>query len=44
MVNVIKEKDKEISRLNFVITDIKSKLNYWKDKFDKLMSFLYNKL
>ena len=42
--NIIKEKDKEISRLNSIITDIKSTLNYWKDKFDKLKSFLYSKL
>lgn len=42
--NIIKQKDKEISRLNFIITDIKSMLNYWKDKFDKLTSFLYSKL
>ena len=42
--NIIKQKDKEISRLNSIITDIKSTLNYWKDKFDKLISFLYSKL
>lgn len=42
--NIIKEKDKEISRLNSIITDIKSTLNYWKEKFDKLKSFLYSKL
>lgn len=42
--NTVKEKDKEISRLNSIITDIKSTLNYWKDKFDKLKSFLYSKL
>lgn len=35
---------KEISRLNSIIIDIKSTLNYWKDKFDKLMSFLSSKL
>ena len=40
----IKQKDKEISRLNSIIIDIKSTLNYWKDKFDKLKSFLYSKL
>ena len=42
--NIIKEKDKEIFRLNSIITEIKSKLNYWKEKFDKLISFLYSKL
>ena len=42
--NIIKQKDKEISRLNSIIIDIKSTLNYWKDKFDKLISFLYSKL
>ena len=39
--NIIKEKNKEISRLNSIITDIK---NYWKYKFDKLISFLSSKL
>ena len=42
--NIVKEKDKEISRLNSIITDIKSTLNYWKEKFNKLISFLYSKL
>ena len=42
--NNIKEKDKEIFRLNSIITDIKSTLNYWKYKFDKLISFLSSKL
>ncbi len=43
MVNIIKEKDKKISKLNSII-DIKNTLNYWKDNFDKLMSFLSSKL
>ena len=42
--NIIKEKDKEISKLKSIITDIKNTLNYWKEKFDKLISFLYSKL
>ena len=32
MVNIIREKDKEIFRLNSIITDIKSIINYWYDK------------
>ena len=42
--NTIKEKDNEISFLKSKIIDLKDTLEYWKDKFEKLISFLYNKL
>ena len=42
--NTIKEKDNEISFLKSKIKDLKDTLEYWKDKFEKLISFLYNKL
>ena len=42
--NNIKEKDNEISFLKSKINDLKYTLNYWKDKFNKLISFLHNKL
>ena len=42
--NTIKEKDNEILFLKSKINDLKDTLEYWKDKFEKLISFLYNKL
>lgn len=42
--NMIKEKDNEISFLKSKIHDLKNTLEYWKDKFEKLMSFLHDKL
>ena len=42
--DTIKEKDNEISFLNSKISDLKNTLEYWKDKFNKLISFLYGKL
>ena len=42
--NTIKEKDNEISFLKSKINDFKDALEYWKDKFEKLISFLHNKL
>ena len=42
--NAIKEKDNEISFLKSKINDLKDALEYWKDKFEKLISFLHNKL
>ena len=42
--NTIKEKDNEISFLKSKINDLKDSLEYWKDKFEKLISFLHNKL
>ena len=42
--NNIKEKDKEISFLKSKISSLKNTIEYWKDKFDKLISFLYSKL
>ena len=41
--NTIKEKDNEISFLNSKIKDIQNTLEYWKDKFEKLISFLHSK-
>lgn len=40
----IKEKDNEISFLKSKIKDIQNTLEYWKDKFEKLISFLHDKL
>ncbi len=42
--NTIKEKDNEISFLKSKIHDIQNTINYWKDKFEKLISFLHSKL
>lgn len=41
---MIKEKDNEISFLKSKIHDLKTSLDYWKDKFEKLISFLHDKL
>ena len=38
--DTIKEKDNEISILKSKIQDLKNMLDYWKDKFNKLISFL----
>lgn len=42
--NTIKEKNNEISFLKSKINDLKDALDYWKDKFSKLISFLHDKL
>lgn len=42
--NMIKEKDNEISFLKSKIHDLKNTLDYWKDKFSKLIFFLHDKL
>ena len=42
--NNIKEKDNEISFLKSKISSLKNTIEYWKDKIDKLISFLYSKL
>ena len=42
--NTIKEKDNEISFLKSKINDLKDTLDYWKNKFEKLISFLHDKL
>ena len=42
--NNIKEKDNEISFLKLKINSLRNTVEYWKDKFDKLISFLYSKL
>jgi regulator of replication initiation timing len=40
----IKEKDNEISFLKSKINDLKDTLDYWKDRFSKIISFLHSKL
>lgn len=40
----IKEIDNEISFIKSKIHDLKNTLEYWKDKFEKLISFLHDKL
>ena len=42
--NMIKEKDNEIAFLKSKLQDLKNAIEYWKDKFEKLISFLHNKL
>ena len=42
--DTIKEKDYEISFLKSKIHDLKNTLEYWKNKFEKLISFLHDKL
>ena len=42
--NNIKEKDNKISFLKSKISSLKNTIEYWKDKFDKLILFLYSKL
>lgn len=42
--DIIKEKDNEISFLKSKINDLKNTIEYWKDKFDKLIYFLHSKL
>ena len=42
--NNIKEKDNEISFLKSKLNSLRNTVEYWKDKFDKLISFLYSKL
>ena len=42
--NNIKEKDNEITFLKSKINSLRNTIDYWKDKFDKLISFLYSKL
>ena len=42
--DTIREKDNEISFLKSKIHNLKNTLEYWKDKFEKLISFLHDKL
>lgn len=42
--NTIKEKDNEISFLKSKINDLKNTLDYFKEKFEKLITFLHRKL
>ncbi len=44
MNDTINEKDNEISLLKTKINDLKNTFDYWKDKFEKLISFLRSKL
>ena len=39
--NIIKEKDNEISFLKSKINDLRNIIDYWKEKFNKLISFLH---
>lgn len=43
-VDTIKDKDNEISCLKFKLDDLKNTLEYFKDKFNTLISFLHKKL
>ena len=42
--NNIKEKDNEISFLKSKISSLRNTIDYWKDRFDKVILFLYSKL
>ena len=42
--NNIKEKDNEISFLKSKISSLRNTIDYWKDKFDKVIDFLHSKL
>lgn len=42
--DTIKEKDNEILFLKSKMQDFKNNIEYWKDKFEKLISFLHDKL
>ena len=42
--NSLKEKDNEISFLKSKISSLRNTIDYWKNKFDKLISFLHSKL
>lgn len=40
----INEDMEEISKLKSTINNLKQTISYWKDKFDKLISFLHSKI
>lgn len=40
----INEDMEQISKLKFTINNLKQTISYWKDKFDKLISFLHSKI
>ena len=42
--NNIKEKDNKISFLKSKISSLRNAIDYWKDKFDKVIDFLHSKL
>ena len=42
--NTLIEKNNEISFLKSKINNLRNTLEYWKDRFDKVISFLYSKL
>ena len=44
MVKIIKEEDNKISFLKSKISSLRNTIEYSKDKFDKLILFLYSKL
>lgn len=41
---LIKDKDNEISFLKSKISDLKNTLEYWQDKFNKIISFIHGKI
>lgn len=42
--NLIKNKDNEISFLKSKISDLKDTLEYWQDKFNRIISFIHGKI
>ena len=42
--NLIKDKDEEISFLKSKINDLKDTLEYWQDKFNKIILFIHGKI
>ena len=42
--DIIKDKNNEISFLKSKINDLKETIDYWKSKFEKIISFLHSKL
>jgi DNA repair exonuclease SbcCD ATPase subunit len=42
--NLIKDKDEEISFLKSKINELKDTLEYWQDKFNKIILFIYGKI
>ena len=42
--NNIKEKDNKISFLKSKISSLRNTIDYWKDKFDKVIDFLHSKI
>ena len=40
----LNNKDNEISSLKFIIKDLKDSLDYWKDKFQRVVKFIHDKI